>query len=348
MSFWVLASGFAAAQNAPATAKNVILLIGDGMGLTQITAAMYAQEKPLHMQRCSVTGLITTHAARDLITDSAAGATAFACGCKTRNGYIGLNAQQKPCETLLEKAKATGKATGIVVTSSLTHATPASFVAHVPDRSNVEAIAPFFVEKLVDLLVGGGQSHFDHRTTDTRNLLLEMQQKGYRFIQETSLPVLEADRPSVWFTAPEEPAAVTQGRIYLPAATRQAPLFLQKRSTQGFFLLVEGSQIDWAGHANDAGRMIAETLDFDEAVGAALDFAQADGQTLVVVTADHETGGLALAQSEDAQHPDPIFINKAHTASFVPVFAFGPGAAAFHGLYDNTAIYTKIRAALGW
>lgn len=346
-------SGRQVAQPAPvkeAFPKNIILMIGDGMGIAQVTAGMYANDGALNLDQFTATGLMKTHSEKHLITDSAAGATAFSCGCKTYNGAIGLTAAKKNCPTILEQAEAFGMATGLVATSSITHATPASFIAHVTDRQYMEDIATFFVKTNVDLFIGGGMKYFTNRKTDQRNLYNELQEKGcqvndfngYTLNNEVPSP----EKPFVWFTALEEPVSVANGRKYLPAAARMAPAFLSKRSDKGFFLMIEGSQIDWACHANKAEDAVLEMLDFDQAIGEVLEFAKKDGNTLVIVTADHETGGMALLRGETKETLTIKFTTDYHSASMVPVFAYGPGAEQFNGLYDNTDIYVKMRALL--
>jgi len=330
--------------------KNIILMIGDGMGVTQVTSGVYARKEGLHLERFPATGLIKTHAAKNLITDSAAGATAFACGCKTYNGAIGMTAKKQPCPTILEQAAAFGMATGLVTTSSITHATPASFIAHVRDRSYMEEIATHFLKTDVDVLIGGGMRYFMARTTDKRNLYQELENKGYAVSdvlkQPLSACVWDPKKPFVWFSAVKEPESVEKGRDYLPLASRLAPEFLAQRSEKGFFLMIEGAQIDWAGHANNATQIVAEMLDFDDAVGEVLRFAEKDGNTLVIVTADHETGGMALLRGADKESLKIKFTTDYHTPVMVPVFAYGPGAELFNGLYDNTDIYFKMRALL--
>ncbi|MBL7828041.1 MAG: alkaline phosphatase [Saprospiraceae bacterium] len=330
--------------------KNIILLIGDGMGLSQISGGYYFNSKKLHITRFPVTGLMTTHSQSHLITDSAAGATAFSCGCKTYNGAIGLDAHKKPCQTILEQAEQKGMATGLVASCSITHATPGSFVAHVPSRSENEAIAAWFLETEVDLIIGGGLKFFNERKTDTRNLYEELRLKGYAVSNYTEkvLPTYAPapDQPFAWFSAREEPESVLKGRTYLPLAAQLAPTFLKQRSDKGFFLMLEGSQIDWACHANEGDRAIAEVIDFDQAIGHILDFAAADGETLVILTADHETGGMALEQGNGPDSLDIGFTTTGHTAALVPVFAFGPGSENFNGMMDNTDIYHKMKALI--
>jgi alkaline phosphatase len=347
-------------QNGPASIqkqenpvpKNIILLIGDGMGLTQVTAGMYANNNTLNLERFPITGLMKTHSSSHLITDSAAGATAFSCGCKTYNGAIGVTKAQIPCQTILEQAQKRGLATGLIATSSITHATPAAFIAHVKSRADMEDIAKFFVETNLDFFVGGGLQYFNQRKTDQRNLYKEITAKGgfLSNFQEKKLSELQPnpDKSFGWFSAIGEPDSVSGGRDYLPLAARMSTDFLRKRSEKGFFLMLEGSQIDWAGHAKDGPRTIAEMIDFDAAIGEILRFAEADGNTLIIVTADHETGGLALEQGEGAEILDSEFTTGYHTATLVPVFAFGPGAEQFGGIMDNTDIYWKMLRLWGW
>jgi alkaline phosphatase len=324
------------------------------MGMGQITAAMYARKSQKSVfERFPVTGLIATHSSRQLITDSGAGATAFSCGCKTFNGAIGVDRHKRPCATLLETADSLGMATGIVVTSSLTHATPASFYAHVNERSNMEDIAVWMVQQHIDFLVGGGSKYFNQRAKDKRDLLREMRQAGYR-ISTAAHDTLgqmapSIDQPFCWFTAKEEPPSVANGRKYLPGMSAQCMDFLSKRSqNKGFFALIEGSQIDWTGHANDKEALVLEMDDFEEAIARVLDFAQKDGNTLVIVTADHETGGMGILQGSNQDSLEIKYASKSHTAQMVPVFAYGPGAEHFNGTYQNTDIFFRIKKSLGW
>jgi alkaline phosphatase len=336
----------------PEKPKNIILLIGDGMGLAQISAGYYANGKKLNFEKFPVTGLMTTHSSSHLITDSAAGATAFSCGCKTFNGAIAVSAKRKKCFTILEEAEQHGLATGLVATCSITHATPAAFIAHVDSRSESEAIAAYFLETDIDLLIGGGLKYFSERKLDNRNLYTELVKKGYQVsnFAEKQLPELTflPIQPFAWFGAKEEPASVANGRDWLPYAAEAAPKFLKQRSDKGFFMMLEGSQIDWACHANEGARAMQEMLDFDAAVGKILAFAQADGETLVIITADHETGGMALEQGASVDSLDLAFSSTGHTATLVPVFAYGPGAEMFSGIMDNTDIYVKMKTLFGF
>lgn len=330
--------------------KNIILMIGDGMGLGQISAGLYSNNNQLHMERFKVVGLHKSYSADNLITDSAAGATSFACGIKTYNKAIGVNTDSLPVVTILEEVEKMGFATGLIATSTIVHATPASFAAHEKDRNSYEAIAADFLEVDVDLFIGGGKKYFDKRTIDNRNLYEEFEKKGYYvsdYIREPLELMSLPDQPVLYFTADDSPRKVSEGRDYLPLASALGVNYLKSRSNKGFFLMIEGSQIDWGGHDNDAPYLIAETIDFDAAIGAVLDWAEKDGETLVIVTADHETGGLSINYGSKMNELTTAFTSPGHTGTLIPVFAYGPGASLFGGIYENTAIYDKMKALLG-
>ncbi len=332
--------------------RNIILMIGDGMGVSQITAAMYSNGNKLQLERFPVIGLHKSYASDNLVTDSAAGATAFSAGVKTYNGAIGVGPDTQAVRTILEAAEANNMATGLVSTCSVTHATPASFVAHNEYRKNMEAIALDFMKVEVDLLIGGGQKYFDRRTEDERNLLEELRHKGYAVSSflNRELKDLQFDvrKNIAHFTAAGEPLPVLQGRDYLLAAIQKSLAFLnEKAGKRGFFLMIEGAQIDWGGHANNSEYIISETIEFDKAIGQVLDFAAADGHTLVIVTADHETGGYAINYGSKMDSIVPAFTSDYHTAALIPVFAYGPGAEEFAGIYENTAIFHKMMRLLG-
>jgi alkaline phosphatase len=326
--------------------KNIILMIGDGMGLTQITAGYYRNGDDLNLVKFPVIGIHKPYASNDLITDSAAGATAFSTGKKTFNGAIGMDKDSAFSKTILEEAIKEGYATGLVATSTIVHATPAAFIAHVDDRYKYEDIAKFFLLNPVDYFVGGGKQFFFERS-DGLDLLPMLQEKGYVLNDYLKEPFREVavdfDRKFGYFTAEKDPLKYEEGRDYLVPASKQAPLFLKRRSDKGFFLMIEGSQIDWGGHDNDSEYIIAEMIDFDNAIGAVMDFAREDGETLVIVTADHETGGYAINKGSTRDSIIGRFTTDEHTASLIPVFAYGPGAELFGGIYENTAIYHKMK-----
>lgn len=329
--------------------KNVILLIGDGMGLPQITGAMYMNHNKIVFEEFTNIGFHKSAAADNLITDSAAGATAFASGVKTNNGAIGMNAKKQSVPTLLEIAEGKGMATGMVVSCSITHATPAAFIAHVENRQQVEDIALDYLKTPIDLVIGGGMDHFTRRD-DERDLAGEWRANGYAVADFFSLNVEDldthTDKNIVYFTANGEPLPAREGRDYLLPATNKALAFLDNRSPEGFFLMIEGAQIDWGGHANDANYVVTELLEFDKIIRTALKFARNNKETLVIVTGDHETGGFAVQPGSSLDDIDVAFTTKHHTATMIPVFADGPGAELFRGVYENTDIFQKIKALL--
>lgn len=335
------------ASEVPGHAKNIIFLIGDGMGLAQITAGMYANGNKLAMEKMKHVGLMKTHSADKLITDSAAGATAFSIGKKSYNGAIGVDKDSIPHETIMETAKKRGLATGIVVTSSITHATPACYYAHVKSRKLMEDIALEFLKNPVDFFVGGGRKYFAQRT-DSLNLLDSLRAKDYDIFSIENLSEAGKKKSAV-FTAEEEPESILRERPAFLADGVHAALNYLSKNEKGFFLLVEGSQIDWGGHAQDSDYIIEEMLEFNKAIEESLKFAEKDGNTLVVVTADHETGGYAITDGTlDWKVIKGEFVNSHHTAEMVPVFAFGPRSDAFSGIFDNTDIYDKMMQSLGF
>jgi len=332
--------------------KNIILMIGDGMGLTQISAGMYMNGNKLNLERIKNIGLHKPYASNKLITDSAAGATSFACGVKTYNGAIGMNSKIKPVPTILEMAIEAGMPTGLVATSTITHATPASFYAHVEQRKQQEDIAEFFLKNQVDFFVGGGLKFFQNREKDERNIMEELEAIGYQmssyFEQAFESVEIDSTKKFGYLTSNDSPLTVNAGRTYLKPATEKAIKFLDQKSNNGFFLMVEGSQIDWGGHANKTDYIISEMIDFDNTIGAVLDFAEANGETLVIITADHETGGFAINPGSTHEEIKGAFTTDYHTGAMVPVFAYGPSGKDFRGIYENTEIFHKMKEAFGF
>ncbi len=328
-------------------------MIGDGMGLSQMSAALYTSPSPLALEQFPIIGFHKAYSFDNLVTDSAAGATAFATGEKTYNGAIGVGPDTIAIQTIMEEAKLRGLATGLVATSTIVHATPASFSAHQPMRILYEQIAEDLAQSQVDLMIGGGKRYFDRRKSDDRDLLAELQSRGYLvadyFNGRLSDVVPDPKLKFAFFTADNHPLPVSQGRSYLSYASRLSAEFLNVRAKdKGFFLMIEGSQIDWANHGNEGKLAIQETLDFDRSIGEVLRFARNRGNTLVIVTADHESGGMAVQPGSKRGRVKTEFTTNGHTGSLVPVYAYGPGAEAFGGIYENTEIYHKMRAFLGW
>lgn len=331
--------------------KNIVLMIGDGMGLAQVSTMLYSNNNRMELEKFPVIGFHKSYSADNLITDSAAGATAFACGVKTYNGAIGLNADSIPVRSIFEEIEAKGMSTGLVVTTMLNHATPAAFYAHQKIRVLLDQIAADFLKTEIDFVVAGGKRYFDNRTIDNRDLIDELRAKGYvvaDYMQgELSQIGFNPKNNFIYFTADKDPPAAGVGRTFLPYASEQALRFLEQHDDQGFFLMVEGSQIDWACHNQRGNWAEQELKDFDNTIKKVLEYAQKDGNTLVIVTGDHETGGLAINQGSKMNRLKTAFTTNAHTASMVPVFAYGPSAQLFAGIYENTDIYRKMRQALG-
>ena len=334
-------------------AKNIIFLIGDGMGMGQISAGTYANGNTSHLERFPVVGMHKPHAHSHLITDSAAAATAFACGVKTFNKAIGVDKDSIPVQTILEEAEEKGLKTGLVATSTIVHATPASFIAHNPSRKDYEAIAMDFLKCDIDFFAGGGKKFFDRRKDD-RDLVKELEAKGYvmdNFLSEkaNTRMKIETAQKYGYLSADKDPLPRNQGRDYLIDMGMTGINFLRNQAQEaGFFMMIESSQIDWGGHANNGEWIVDEFKEFDTLIGKVLNWAEQDGETLVLVTADHETGGFTIHHDSTMDKMIYNFTSDKHTGDFIPVFAYGPGAERFSGIYENTAIYHKMRAAYGW
>jgi alkaline phosphatase len=374
----------------PQTARSVILLIGDGMGNAQRTAGrLYSvgRDGQLAMDSLPVAGLARTWATDNVVPDSAAAGTALATGVKTRRESIGVDAAGGSATTILEMAKQAGKSTGLVTNVQLADATPASFAAHNIERRDYLAIALDMFSHNVDVLLGGGEDYFlpkgtagcfpdDGDRTDGRNLIDEAMASGYKHV--CSAADLSAVDPSATDKLLGTFADYEMARPFTPSLadmTDKALAILDKNSS-GFFLMVEGGQIDLAAHANNAVGMLGDVAGFDAAVKVALQYQTQHPETLVIVTADHATGGLAIKDTAmDGPCPDPdpndprecksLFQEDGpfseskdgkfwidwtsfdHTADDVPVMAVGPDSTALTGNYENTHIFEVMRDALG-
>lgn len=332
------------------TVKNIIFLVGDGTGLAQITSGQYALVGPdglLHLQTMPVTGFVKTHSSDNLITDSASGATAYSCGLKTYNGAIGVNPDEVPCKTILELAEEQGLSTGLVSTSSITHATPASFAAHQPQRSMQMQIAEDFLDSGTEVFLGGGVEWFSgEMRSDSLDLLSQFEASGYELLfNESDLANSTSERVLGLFA--DDGMERNEGEPTSEMMTQKA-LDILSQNEDGFFLMVEGSQIDWAGHGNDTEYLLREVEDFDNAVKAALDFALQDGETLVILTADHETGGMTMQrQTAEGDSLEIYWTTGYHTGVPVPLMAYGPQATEFMGWRDNTYVGLKMAELLG-
>ncbi|WP_430817744.1 alkaline phosphatase [Carboxylicivirga sp. RSCT41] len=321
--------------------KNIILFIGDGMGVAQVFAGITVNGA-LNMEQMPYIGFNKTQSADNYVTDSAAGGTAISTGVRTYNGAVGVDVNGEKLTTILEYAERNNKATGLVSTSAITHATPASFIAHQPKRSMYEEIAGDFLETDIDVFIGGGADFFTKRV-DGRNLVLELNEKGYRVAYNIDeVEDVNSGKLAVLTAVAHNPGYRDRGEM-LTKSTSKAIEVLSNADSKGFFLMVEGSQIDWGGHQNDASYVTGEVLDMDRALAEALKFAMEDKRTLVIVTADHETGGMTVNDGNvEKGYVKAGFNVGDHTAVMVPVFAFGAGAEEFVGVYDNTEIFEKI------
>nr|2IUC_A Chain A, ALKALINE PHOSPHATASE [Antarctic bacterium TAB5] len=341
------------------TPKNVILLISDGAGLSQISSTFYFKEGTPNYTQFKNIGLIKTSSSREDVTDSASGATAFSCGIKTYNAAIGVADDSTAVKSIVEIAALNNIKTGVVATSSITHATPASFYAHALNRGLEEEIAMDMTESDLDFFAGGGLNYFTSRK-DKKDVLAIL--KGNQFTINTTgltdFSSIASNRKMGFLLADEAMPTMESGRgNFLSAATDLAIQFLSKDNS-AFFIMSEGSQIDWGGHANNASYLISEINDFDDAIGTALAFAKKDGNTLVIVTSDHETGGFTLAakknkREDGSEYSDytsigPSFSTGGHSATLIPVFAYGPGSEEFIGIYENNEIFHKILKVTKW
>jgi alkaline phosphatase len=328
--------------------RNIILLIGDGMGLTQVYATMSLQKDKLNLEQAQYIGFSKTSSANNYITDSAAGGTALACGQKTNNGSLGVDSVGVPIKSILEYAEENGLATGLVATSSITHATPASFIAHQPSRKLDEEIAYDFLKTDIDVFIGGGKKFFMART-DSLNLIDSLKARKYQVKYTINEDQSTQTDKLACFTADVHNKTFTEGRGDMLVKATQTALNLLSKNNKGFFLMVEGSMIDWGGHSNDINFVTSELKDFDRAIGAAIEFAKKDGHTLVIITADHETGGLTITGKDSITHKPVVnFSTDNHTPVMVPVYAYGPGAEKFAGIYENISVFAKMFALYGF
>lgn len=335
--------------------RNVIYMIGDGMGLAHMSMFEIENRYSDHaFKRAERVSLVSTFSANNRVTDSAAAGTALSSGEKTNNSMIGVRPDSTAMVSMMEKAVDAGFATGIVVTSELYHATPASFYAHQPHRKMFKEIAEDMLESDIDVLIGGG----DHiLKTPLRNYtyLDHFAQKGYvvAHTMET-LEKLDSGKVIATFAEKALPKPAKRGD-YLPRAVASALRILEadsKGKDKGFMLMVEGSKIDGAAHANNAEQVFAEVSDFEAAVSIAMDYADAHPGTMVVVVADHETGGLTMpsGNSDFTQAESGLeykFSTGSHTGIRVPAYFYGAGADSFKAMLDNTELAAGIMQAAG-
>ena len=355
--------------------KNVIYLIGDGMGFGAVSSLLLSEDGQTGFEMAPVIGLNETCSANNYVTDSPAGGTALATGTRTCNGFLGVDPDTVQLTSVLKKAQAMGKKTGIVVNTTLTEATPGAFYAGVPSRSMGYKIAEQFCSSDVDVAIGAGLSVFINRP-DSVDLTATLINKGYnvyldwksvvntqseKFVgilemsdvhrrnksSNTTAKAAEGDQVCLAAKLAAEAdntdtTRFSEPTVYLEKASVKAIEQLSKNAPEGFFLMIESAIIDGYGHNNDSEGMIEEMKEFDGLLKALVAYVNAHPETLLVVTADHETGGTAVGyKSHAVNQPEGLnltFSTKGHSGTVVPIFAYGAGAENFAGIFKNKEI----------
>ena len=330
--------------------KNIIFLIGDGMGLTSVSMMqLESHYEETIFDRADNIALQKTYSLDNRVTDSAASGTALATGAKTNNTVLGQLPDGTPLESLMEVASAKGKATGVVVTTYVQHATPAAFYAHVASRHDYTTISEQLLASPLDIAIGGGTAYFDERYGGRNEAL--------RAIEESGFTLLESLDDALYCDAPRQLILLAEKEVedrlgYLASATTTALNHLEREGgRKGFVLMVEGSIIDGAGHGNDAVGQQAEMRDFMEAIGVAVAYAKKHPNTLVVVTADHETGGLAIVSGNSdfnlsEQGIEYRWATDGHSGEMVPIYLYGTGAESINGIMENAELGAALKELL--
>tara|TARA_B100000965_G_scaffold196415_1_gene164037 strand:- start:304 stop:1611 length:1308 start_codon:yes stop_codon:yes gene_type:complete len=353
-------------------ASNIILLIGDGMSISQISSYRLLKGGPnerISVDKFPVSGIVLTHSENAIVTDSASSATAYSTGVKTNNGALGLDKDMNVLENLTETIHKYGFVSSLISTSEITHATPAAFASHVDLRWKTDEISKQMKESDVMTILGGGRHFFlpeemGGKRDDGVDLLSEVKKShtlltnineltNFDFSDNGKVMGLFADEHLRDIEKPENHSLEPTSSEMLDFAIKRS-LNFQDQGCNGFFIMVEGSQVDWAGHANNINYLKQEMKDFDEAVQQALDFAKTNKDTLVLVTADHETGGLLIEPELPADYTAEgvkFSFNTgigygSHTGVPVPIYAYGPGSKNFTGTLDNTDVYRAMIEAL--
>ncbi|MCS7227738.1 MAG: alkaline phosphatase, partial [Endomicrobia bacterium] len=287
------------------------------------------KDKYLEFEKFPIVGIVKTYSADSLVTDSAAAATAMACGVKTNNGYLGLDANKSFVETVLELAKKKGKSTGLVTNVTITHATPAGFAAHMDSRSELPIAEQYAELKNVDVLLGGGLELFlpksveGSKRKDERNLIEEFRSSGYVIVTNREelfrVDVLKTNKLLGLFKDIETTYVIDKthkNRQDLPSLAEMCEIALKvlSKNPKGFFLMIEGGKIDWACHSNDITTAVYEMEEFNAAVKTVVEKVSKLEDTLIIVTADHETGGLSLSNGEYRFYPEKIWGQKISVA----------------------------------
>ena len=324
--------------------KNIIFMIGDGMGLEQISAAWVCNGGKLNMDNFTNVGIQRTYSANKLVTDSAAAGTALATGHKTNNGMVSMTSDSVAVKSLAEEAMEKGKRAGAAVTCRVNDATPAVFFSHSATRKDQEDIVAQMAGSGVYFLSGGGTKFWRDRE-DGRDIAEEVKANGYTYVEtKEDLMAVEEGPVIALMDSHELRPSLDRGDI-LPVSVAKALQLLDNK--KGFFLMVEGSMIDDGGHDNKAGLTMEEIFDFDRTLGIVLEWAEKDGETLVIVTGDHATGGMTLLSgSIDEKRIRVNYSTTGHNGIALPVFAWGPHSEDFIGIYENTELSDRIRALI--
>ena len=310
--------------------KSIIFIIADGLGIGQFTL-MYYDISDFAPADFTHTGLMTVHpSGQRKVPDSANTASSMATGVKTHRGGIGVDENDNPVKTVLEWAEEIGMSTGLVATSSVAHATPASFAAHIDKRSKYEEIALQMAQSGVDVMLGGGKDHFSGEPLEV------FSNKGGLVINEFD-DTIDTKQPLLGLFADNHLRSAMEDREVATLDMTRLALKLLEKNSNGFFLMVEESQVDFAGHGNNSEYLSAELSSLNSVLRFCLDYQKEHPNTLVLFTADHETGGMSVEDTSEGSL-DIQFTTGHHTANMIPVFAIGPGAEAFSGVYDNTDI----------
>jgi len=320
--------------------KNVILLIADGTGPAHMTVAKQARGAEFRIGTMPVLGLQTTQCADRNVTDSAAAATALASGFKTNHEMLGQDPDGKPLMTALDAAEKRGKSTGLVTTTDFWDATPAAFAAHAKHRHD-DGVAEQMLRKNIEVIVGTGMQKFGKDKMPTFEAFVK--DSGYTAITAPA-QLAAAKGPRLLAVFPGQERDLDVPDAPLPLLARWAIDQLDD-DPDGFFLMIEHEGTDSSSHQNHAIDLRRALISFDETVGVALDFAKQRGDTLVVVTGDHETGGLRVSEFKTGRFRIEWSTGD-HTGTAIPIFAYGPGSAAFAGFQDNTDVGKKLIAAV--
>lgn len=325
--------------------KNIIFMIGDGMGLEQYSAAWIANRGALNMDQMPYVGLQRTYCLDWVVTDSAAAGTALATGQKTNKGMVATTPDGEELHSMMDLAQQAGKRTGVVVVCRLNDATPATFCCNNADRDEAEAITADYLDCGVDFIAGGGMNYWRDERTDGRDIFAEMGAKGYNTYESVEELKGAEELPVAAVVAPLElPSALSgeRGDQFRDMVTKSIEM-LSEDNDEGFVLMVEASCIDDWLHANRVDAAVEEILDFDRVVGDVLEWAEEDGETLVVVTADHATGAMTIQWGNIADGTVEVhFANQGHNGIMVPYFAYGAGAERFDGTVENNELSKMI------